>query len=119
MGILILAFAVSACAHSTVKPLIDTRPAVNVQELEGRFRFPKCVVSVPLTQDQAIASAGSVGAPRINERQEWRELTEKIAPGDELRHVWCMPRRGRGGVDLVGLFRGKHLLAEVHTVFVD
>jgi hypothetical protein len=117
--VLTLVLVVSGCAHRSASALIDARPSFNLQELKERFRFPKCVVSVPLTQEQAIVSAESVGAPQINERQEWRELTDMVGPGDELRHVWCMPHRGPGGVDLIGLFRGGHLVAEVHTVFVD
>ncbi|SOD50223.1 hypothetical protein SAMN06296416_1014 [Pseudoxanthomonas wuyuanensis] len=42
-----------------------------------------------------------------------------MEPGDELRNVWCVPRRGPGGVDIIGLFRNSKLIAEVHTVFMD
>ena len=114
-----LTLVLSGCAHQVADPWIDQRPAVNISELQTRFRYPSCVVSVPLSQEQAIIRAESVGAPAINERKDWQELTESMAPGDELRHVWCNPRQGRGGVDLIGVFRGGHLVAEVHTVFVD
>lgn len=114
-----LALVLPGCAHWAADPLIDERPGVDIHELQARFRYPKCVVSVPLSQEQAIMSAESVGAPRINERKAWPELIRSMVPGDELRHVWCNPRQGPGGVDLIGVFRGGHLVTEVHTVFVD
>jgi len=114
-----LALVLSGCAHRATDSLIDKRPSVNIHELQARFRYPKCVVSVPLSQEQAIMSAESVGTPRINERKDWPELIRSMVPGDELRHVWCNPRRGPGGVDLIGVFRGGSLVAEVHAVFVD
>ena len=114
-----LALVLSGCAHWAANPLIDKRPSVHIHELQARFHYPKCAVSVPLSQDQAIVSAESVGTPRINEREDWLELITSMVAGDELRHVWCNPRRGPGGVDLIGVFRGGHLVAEVHTVFVD
>ena len=116
---LILAWLLSSCAHQALGARIDSSSGINTQELVTRFRYPKCIVSVSLSQDEAVKSAELVGAPHINQRKDWIEMTNMMIPGDELRHVWCNPRRGRGGVDLIGLFRDKNLIAELHTVFVD
>ena len=116
---LILASLLSSCAHQAPGPRIDARSGINTQELVKRFGYPKCVVSVALSQEEAVLSAALVGAPHINQRKDWVELTNMMIPGDELRHVWCNPYQGPGGVDLIGLFRGTHMIADVHTVFVD
>ena len=116
---LILASLLSSCAHQAPGPRIDARSGINTQELVKRFGYPKCVVSVALSQEEAVVSAALVGAPHINQRKDWVELTNMMIPGDELRHVWCNPYQGPGGVDLIGLFRETHMIADVHTVFVD
>jgi hypothetical protein len=109
----------SGCAHQTPGSRVDISSGVDAQELVTRFGFPKCTVSAPLSEEEAAKSAELVGAPNINQRKDWVALTGLMIPGDELRHVWCNPHRGRGGVDLIGVFRAKHLIAELHTVFVD
>ena len=117
--VLILASLLSSCAHQALGPKIDTRSGINTQDLVKRFGYPKCIVSVALSQEEAVASAELVGAPHINQRKDWVELTNMMIPGDELRHVWCNPYRGPGGVDLIGLFRDNKMIADMHTVFVD
>ena len=114
-----LTWLLSACAHSTLGPKIDTSSRINKQEFVSRFGFPTCTISVPLTLDEAVKSAELVGAPQIDQRIDWIEMIKVKEPGDELRNVWCNPRRGPGGVDLIGLFRNNKLIAEVHTVYVD
>ena len=109
----------SGCTHQPLGPKIDNRSGINTQELVKRFGYPNCHVTVPLTAEQAVASAELVGAPHIDQRKDWVELTNKMISGDELRHVWCNPHRGRGGVDLIGLFRDGNIIADLHTVFVD
>ena len=108
---LVLALLLSGCAHQP--------PAIDTHELVTRFGYPKCKVSVPLAEEDAVKSAELVGAPDIDEREDWGALIGRMNPGDDLRHVWCSPYRGRGGIDLIGVFRDKHLIAELHTVFVD
>lgn len=119
MQALILTWLLSSCAHQASGPRIDASSGINTQKLAMRFGYPKCTVSVPLSQEEAVISAELVGAPSINQRKDWVELTNSMIPGDKLRYVWCNPYQGPGGVDLIGLFRNKHLIAEVHTVFVD
>lgn len=114
-----LAWILSACAHNTLGPKIDTSSRINKQEFVSRFGFPRCTISVPLTLHEAVKSAESVGAPQIDQRTDWIEMMDVMSPGDELRNIRCIPRRGRGGVDLIGLFRNSKLIAEVHTVFMD
>lgn len=114
-----LMWLLSACAHDTLGPKIDTSSKINKQEFISRFGFPKCAVSVPLTLDEAVKGAELVGAPQIDQRIDWIEMIKVMEPGDELRNVWCVPRRGLGGVDIIGLFRNSKLIAEVHTVFMD
>lgn len=114
-----LAWILSACAHSPLGPKIDTSSRISKQEFVSRFGFPECTISVPLTRDEAVKSAESVGAPQIDQRIDWIEMMDVMEPGDELRNVRCIPRRGRGGVDLIGLFRNSKVIAEVHTVFMD
>ena len=116
---LFAALILSGCAHQALGPEIDRRSGINTQELVKRFGYPNCSVSVPLTPEQAVASAELAGAPHFGRRKDWAELTNMMIPGDELRHVWCNPHRGRGGVDLIGLFRDGHMIADLHTVFVD
>ena len=116
---LILASLLSSCAHKALGPRVDTHSGINTHELMKRFGFPKCIVSVAISQEDAVVSAELVGAPHINKRNDWIDLTNMMIPGDELRHVWCNPYQGPGGVDLIGLFRGKHMIAYLHTVFVD
>ena len=116
---LLAALILSGCAHQPLGPKIDTGSGIDTQELVKRFGYPNCRVSVPLTPEQAVASAELVGAPHIDQRKDWVELTNKMIAGDELRHVWCNPHRGRGGVDLIGLFRNGTMIADLHTVFVD
>ena len=116
---LILALLLSGCAHQALGPKIDTHSGINTQEFVKRFGYPKCFVSVPLSKEETIRIAELSGAPHIDQRKDWIALTNMILPGDELRNVWCNPYRGPGGVDLIGLFRGKHMTAELHVVFVD
>lgn len=114
-----LVWILSACAHNPLQPKIDTSPRINKQEFVSRFGFPRCQISVPLTVDEAVKSAELVGAPQIDQRTDWIEMIKLMDTGDELRSVWCIPRRGPGGIDLIGLFRDNKLIAEVHTVFID
>jgi len=116
---LILALLLSGCAHQPLGPKIDTPSAIDTHELMTRLGYPKCRVSVPLTEEDAVKSAALVGAPDIDKREDWAALIGRMTPGDELRHVWCSPYRGPGGIDLIGVFRDKHLIAKLHTVFVD
>jgi len=117
--LIIIAALLSGCAHQTIGPKMDGSAGVNTQDLVIRFGYPKCTVSVPLSEEEAVESARLVGAPDINQREEWTALVGMMISGDELRHVWCSPRRGRGGIDLIGVFRDKRLIAELHTVIVD
>jgi hypothetical protein len=82
--VFILASLLSSCAHQTLGPKIDARSGLNTQALVKRFGYPKCTVSVALSQEQAVASAELVGAPHINQRKDWAELTNLMIPGDEL-----------------------------------
>ena len=115
----IFALLLSGCVHQSPVSRIDRSGGVDTQQLVTRFGYPKCTVSVPLSKEESVESAELVGAPHIDEREDWAELTSNMIPGDELRHVWCNASRGPGGVDFLGVFRDKRLIRELHTVTVD
>ena len=118
-NVLLLALFSSACARPALRPIIDRTPAVDTQELATRFGYPKCTVSVSLSDEESAKSAEFSGTPHIDEQKDWLELTDMMMPGEELRHVLCNPHRGPGCVNFLGVFRDEHLIAELHTVIVD
>ena len=115
----ILGFALCGCAHQPTGAWVDRTPAVELEELVARFGYPRCHVSIPLTEDQALALEESDGAPDIQTWDEWRAMIDAMQAGDELRSLACYPRQGRGGVAPIGVFRDGRLVAELHTVIID
>ncbi|RYE01196.1 MAG: hypothetical protein EOP50_02440 [Sphingobacteriales bacterium] len=98
----------AACAHTPREPALDRSSGLDLAALAARFSTPNCVVSVPLTQAQAMALAESEGVPHPENRTDWLRLVAAVQSGDQLREVSCLTRGNAGrlaGAVFYGLFR--------------
>ena len=110
----------SACAHAPPDtPKMDRSSGFNLAPIAAKFRFPRCRVSVPLTQAEALRYVGRWYVEHPEKMPDWIAMVEAIQPGDDLREVICDKKGHRGGVDYIGLFRDGTLVAEWHYVYID
>jgi hypothetical protein len=119
LGALVL---LAACAHVARGPAVDRSSGVDLAALADRFRTPRCEVSVPLSQVQALALAEREGVPYPETRTDWIAFAAAIQPGDQLRQVSCLSRGNVGraaGVVFFGLFRGNTLVAQMHPMIIN
>ena len=112
----------TACAHMPREPALDSSSGLDLAALAARFGTPRCEVSVPLSQPQALALAEREGVPQPETRTDWGALVAAAQPGDQLRQVSCLGRGNAGraaGAVFFGLFRGGTLVAEMHPMIIN
>lgn len=88
-----IGIALAGCTSST---LTTVKMAPNT--VAKQLGFPRCRVSVPLSQSEVIEDAKVIGNPRPEEDPEWVAITKNDQPGDELRVVDCL-KAGRSSRD--------------------
>ncbi|MGN6151803.1 MAG: hypothetical protein ACTHOH_07310 [Lysobacteraceae bacterium] len=111
-------FAVSAlpaCVHAVAGP---ERADAAIARALG---FPGCIVSVPLSQEDALERARASGHPHPEALDSWKKLVAMARPTDQLRLVNCLGvRRGdHAGQSFYGLFRDGALVAEMQPMLLN
>jgi len=118
---LVLAMAgfLTGCAHAPATPKLDSSSGLNLAPIAERFRVPRCQVSVPISQDEALQHLGEWNVSDAESRSDWVAMAQATKPGDQLREVTCVRRGRRGGNIFLGLFRDGAMVAEMHFVILD
>jgi hypothetical protein len=103
--------SLAGCAHSALPRMESARVASEVG-------FPKCRVSVPLTDQEVLATARLTGVSLPEIQADWAEMKAAYRAGDELRFVSCVSGKGIGspGYSFFGLFRGNKVAARAFEV---
>ena len=90
--------------------------------IEARFNVPRCRVSVPMTQEEALRYLERWYLPHAELRSDWIAMAAATRPGDQLREVICLTK-GDGGTAagdvFLGLFRDGVMVSEMHYVIFD
>lgn len=121
-SILAVTVVVAACARSDGFPKLDRSSTLNLSAIARRYHVLHCKVSVPLSQDEVLRVVRSQGIPHPEDRQDWKEISKGIKPGDQLRQVICLTKGPTGvaaGDVFFGLFRDRKMISEMHTIIVD
>ena len=116
---LAMAGLLTACAHVPATPKLDPSSGLNLAPIAERFQVPRCQVSVPMSQEEALRYVGQWNVPHPESRPDWIAMTEATKPGDQLREVTCVRKGQRGGNVFLGLFRDGAMVAEMHFVILD
>ena len=103
---------VAGCAHTSVGPRME--PAYVAIEVG----FPKCRVSVPLSQDEVLANARLTGVLDPEAQNDWAQMKAAYRPGNQFRLVSCVSgqRVGAPGYSFFGLFRGNSVVLQMFQV---
>jgi len=116
---LAIAVFLTACAHALPTPKLDRSSELNLAPIAERFQVPRCQVSVPMSQDEALQYVERWNVPDPENRPDWIAIAEATKSGDQLREVTCVRRGQRGGNVFLGLFREGAMVAEMHFVMLD
>jgi len=114
-----MAGLLSACAHAPATPNLDRSSGLNLAPIAARFHVPRCQVSVPMSQEQALRYVEQWNVPHPENRPDWIAMAEATKPGDQLREVICVKKGHSGGNVFLGLFRDGAMVAEMHFVILD
>jgi hypothetical protein len=103
--------SLAACVHSALPRMESARVASEVG-------FPKCRVSVPLTEEEVLVTARLTGISAPETQADWPEMKAAYRAGDQLRFVSCVSGKGIGspGYSFFGLFRGSRVAARALEV---
>ena len=115
-------FLSAGCAHSSASPKLDQSSGIDLTLVAKRYGVPRCQVSLPLTQDEALASIASDGVPSPESRPDWVAMSAAIEPGDQLRQVVCLTKGYKGlaaGDIFYAVFRDGTMVAEIHPVTIN
>jgi hypothetical protein len=116
---LAMAGLLSACAHAPATPDFDRSSDLNLAPIAARFQGPRCQVSVPMSQEEALRYVEQWNVPHPESRPDWIAMTKATQPGDQLREVTCVKKGRSGGNVFLGLFREGTMVAEMHFVILD
>lgn len=97
-------------------------PKMESASVATRLGYPHCKVSVPMSQDEVIASERWRGDPITETRDEWTTILAATQPGDQLRLVDCVRPDSRGiavGYYFYGLFRGQNIVAKLSGPIIN
>jgi hypothetical protein len=102
---------IAGCAH-VVGPRMEPAHVAN------EVGFPKCQVSVPLTQDEVLANARITGVPAPETQIDWAKMKATYRPGDQFRFVSCVSGKhvGAPGYSFFGLFRGNSVALQMFQI---
>ena len=109
----------TCCAHAPKTPKLDHRSGLNLAPLAERFQVPRCQVTVPLSQDEALKYVEQWYVPTPERRSDWIAMAESARSGDQFRAVTCVRKGQQGGNVFLGLFRDGAMVAEMHFVILD
>ncbi|MCC4589965.1 hypothetical protein LL974_02320 [Xanthomonas campestris pv. cannae] len=115
-------FLSSGCAHSTASQKLDRSSGIDLSLVAKRYGVPSCQVSFPMTQEQALASIASDGAPSPESRPDWMDMSATIEQGDQLRRVVCLTKGYNGlaaGNIFYAVYRDGAIVAEMHPVIIN
>ena len=101
----------AGCVHSALPRMERARAASEVG-------LPGCRVSIPLTEQEVLATARLTGISVPETQVAWAEMKAAYRTGDHLRFVSCMSGKGVGspGYSFFGLFRGSKVAARAFEV---
>ncbi len=77
---------------------------------------PRCRVSVPLTQAEALREARSWGNPNPEANPAWAKIVADTQPGDQLRLIDCMRTQHHM---YFAHIHNDSIVTEVHPMFFD
>ena len=100
----------------------SSAPKMEALSVAKRLGFPRCKVSVPMSQDEVLQSAKRWGDPYAETRSEWAAIVAAAQPGDQLRLVDCIrpDKEGiAGGYYFYGLFRGQAIVAQMPGAIIN
>ncbi len=107
---LVATLALGGCAHTAL-------PQMEPARIASEFGFPKCRVSVPLTENEVLENARLTGVSAPETQTDWAEVKAARRGGDQLRLVSCVGKRlGSPGYSFVGLFRDRKAVAQAFAV---
>jgi len=109
----------TCCAHAPQTPKLDHKSGLNLAPIAERFQVPRCQVTVPLSQHEALKYVEQWNVPNPESRSDWIAMVETARSGDQFRAVTCGRRGQRGGNVFLGLFRDGTMVAEMHFVILD
>jgi hypothetical protein len=115
-------FLFAGCMHSSASPKLDHSSGLDLTFVAKRYGIPRCQVSLPLTQDEALASIAKDGVPSPESRPDWVAMSAAIEPDDQLRRVVCLTKGYKGfaaGDIFYAVFRGRAIVAEMHPVIIN
>lgn len=119
LGSALLIAVLSSCAHAPDVPKKDRSSGLDLAPIAARYGLPRCEVSVPITQEDAVRHVARWYSFNLEDNSEWMAMVAAAQPGDQLRQVYCL-RKGRpGGNVFFGLFRDGVLAAETQYIILD
>jgi len=119
MRLLITTALVIAATLSLVVGFAHTAgPRMEPAHVANEVGFPKCRVSVPLSQDEVLANARLTGVPAPETQIDWAKMKAAYRSGDHFRFVSCVSgkRVGAPGYSFFGLFRGNSVALQMFQV---
>ena len=102
---------ITGCAHTT-------GPRMEPSHVADEVGFPKCRVSVPLSQDEVLANARLTGVSAPETQVDWTRMKATYRLGDRLRFVSCVSGKhlGAPGYSFFGLFRGNSVALQMFQI---
>jgi hypothetical protein len=102
---------VAGCAHTA-------GPRMEPAHVANEVGFPKCRVSVPLSQADVLQNARLTGVPSPETHIDWAKLRAAYRVGDQFRFVSCASGKhvGAPGYSFFGLFRGNSVALQMFQV---
>jgi len=112
---LLFVFGPLACAHVVPEPNQQGAAVARSLGLSG------CVVSVALSQEEALGRVRASGNPHPEELESWTSLVAIARPADQLRLVNCLGVRtgSHPGQYFYGLFRNGNIVAKVQPMIFN
>ena len=102
---------VVGCAH-------NVGPRMEPAHVANEVGFPKCRVSVPLSQDEVLENARLSGVPAPETQIDWAKMKAAYRLGDQFRFVSCVSGKhvGAPGYSFFGIFRGNSVALQMFQV---
>lgn len=112
---ILFALAATGCTSAPTTVKMESKSVARA------LGFPKCSVSVPLSQQEVIQGAKRKGNPNPESDPQWIKMSASMQPGDHWRLVDCLSARSMriGDPYYYALFRGSKVAGEFHFIIVN
>lgn len=113
---ILFALAATGCASAPTAVKMESKSVAR------ELGFPKCSVSVPLSQQEVIQGAKRMGNPNPESDPQWIRVSASMQPGDHWRLVDCLSAQRSmriGDPYYYALFRGSKVAGEFHFIIVN